>query len=334
MSSNVDIPDVIMSEDESLYIDSISKGNVQSQSKEFKWKNEHENILIEWADKAMCYRWLHARSHQKYSSINTWFTIPVIIMSTLTGTANFAQDKIDEKYRPYAQMAIGTVNIFAGILTTIQQFLKVAELNEAHRVSSISWDKFYRNIKIELAKSRQERTGVAHMLKLSKEEFDRLMETSPSINENIIAMFNNKFPKKSFKPEDSQSKHKQYDIIRPEICDSLVSTAEILLVEVESRGQSSVELSRIKQKHDIDKYEKQIVQFIKTFSTKKHRRPLVSEIIDNNNDKITSANIEKVLKMIHYEEIVDDISNVDDMENTVDRTDINNMSMNGSDNNV
>ena len=122
--------------------------------KEQDWKKEHETILIEWADKAMCYRWLHARSHQAYSKTNAWFTIPVIIMSTLTGTANFAQDRFPPDIRPLAQMGIGAVNLFAGILTTIAQFLKIGELNEAHRVSSISWDKFYRNIKVELAKSR------------------------------------------------------------------------------------------------------------------------------------------------------------------------------------
>lgn len=328
MSLKTDIMDDVS---EVSYIPSISKA--QPPSRDFKWKSEHETILIEWADKGMCYRWLHARSHQKYASVNTWFTIPVIIMSTLTGTANFAQDKIDEKYRPYAQMGIGAVNIFAGILTTIQQFLKIAELNEAHRVSSISWDKFYRNIKIELAKSREERMGVVHMLKLSKEEFDRLMETSPTINENIIYLFNQKFPKKSFKPEDKESRH-NHDIIRPEICDSLVSTAEILLVEDEARGPTSFELSKMKHKHDMDKYEKQIVEFIKSFSIRKHRRPLVSEIIDNNNDRITADNIGKVLHALHYQEIPEDISNVDDMENTVDKTDINNMSMKGSDNNV
>ena len=87
-------------------------------------------------------------------------------------------------------------------------------------------------------------------------------------------------------------------------------------------------------KHDMDKYEKQIVEFIKSSSIRKHRRPLVSEIIDNNNDRITADNIGKVLHALHYQEIPEDISNVDDMENTVDKTDINNMSMKGSDNNV
>jgi len=27
-----------------------------------EWTPEHECILIEWADKAMCYRWLHSKA--------------------------------------------------------------------------------------------------------------------------------------------------------------------------------------------------------------------------------------------------------------------------------
>ena len=110
-------------------------------------------------------------------------------MSTLTGTANFAQERVPEQYVPYYTIVVGTTNIIAGIITTIQQFLKINELNESHRVASISWDKFYRNIKLELAKSRNERMHAYQMLKISKEEFDRLMETSPSINPKIIEKF-------------------------------------------------------------------------------------------------------------------------------------------------
>ena len=88
-----------------------------------QWTPEHEKILIEWADKALCYKWLHEKSHMVYSSRNTWFTIPVIIMSTLTGTANFAQDRIPAEYVNAYTIGVGAVNILAGILTTIQQFL-------------------------------------------------------------------------------------------------------------------------------------------------------------------------------------------------------------------
>ena len=112
-------------------------GKDEQSVKPVKWTKDHEKILIDWADKAMCYRWLHSKSNYKLSKINTYFTIPVIVMSTITGTANFAADRVPEDYRGYYSMIIGGVNIFAGIITTIQQFLKIGELNEAHRVSSI-----------------------------------------------------------------------------------------------------------------------------------------------------------------------------------------------------
>ena len=86
-------------------------------------------------------------------------------------------------------MVVGGINILGGIISTIQQFLKITQLNEAHRVASISWDKFYRNVKIELTKHPNERIHVTHMLKISKEEFDRLMETSPVIPDKIIVAF-------------------------------------------------------------------------------------------------------------------------------------------------
>ena len=124
------------------------------------WTDDHENILVEWADKALCYKWLHSKSHINYSRANAWYTIPVIILSTLTGTANFAQERFGDDIKPYIAMIVGALNIFAGILTTISQYLKIGELNEAHRVSSISWDKFYRNIKVELAKAPPERIEV------------------------------------------------------------------------------------------------------------------------------------------------------------------------------
>ena len=94
-----------------------------------EWSAEHESILIEWADKAMCYRWLHARSNAKFSYLTKMFTVPVIIISTLTGTANFAQDRVPKEYLNYFVMSIGGLNILAGIISTIQQFLKINELN-------------------------------------------------------------------------------------------------------------------------------------------------------------------------------------------------------------
>jgi hypothetical protein len=171
----------------------------QLKRKKIKWTDKHVDILVDWADKAMCYRWLHSRNTDRYRVLNTWFTIPVIIMSTLTGTANFAQEQVPIELRSYYSMVVGSVNLLAGIITTIQNFLKISQLNESHRVASIAWDKFYRKIKLELAKSPDERSEVELFLKNSSEEFDRLIETSPDIDRVILKTFKDTFEgKKSF----------------------------------------------------------------------------------------------------------------------------------------
>ena len=102
------------------------------------WKEEEEMILKEWADKAQCYEILHSKSHEVYNRKNTLFVIPVIIISTLTGTANFAQDRVPEKYQNIFVMVVGSFNILAAIITTISQYLKIAELNESYRVGTLS----------------------------------------------------------------------------------------------------------------------------------------------------------------------------------------------------
>jgi hypothetical protein len=193
-----------------------------SYKKKITWSRENELIMVEWCDVAQCYKWLNSRSHANYSNLHAWFTIPAIIFSTISGTASFAQDSLPETARAFAPAIIGSINIFIGILTTIQQYLKISELNEAHRVSAISWDKLSRNIRIELAKLPAERSDAGIFLKHSRSEFDRLMETSPDINEKIILEFKNKFSGK-----DGTEKRRHYDLLKkPDICDTIISANE------------------------------------------------------------------------------------------------------------
>ena len=267
----------------------------QLGSKDVEWTPEHEGILIEWADKAMCYRWLHSKANSMYSSLNAWYTIPVIVISTLTGTANFAQERVPLEYQSYFVMIVGAFNITAGIITTIQQFLKITQLNEAHRVSGIAWDKFYRNIKIELAKHPSERISVTQMIKMSKEEFDRLMETSPNVPEKIIEQF-----KTNFKTNDIFDK-----IVKPEICDILIPTNDYRnpWFNDENRAKQvgeNIKLQLEKQnklKKNNEYNQKIISEFINVFTNLNNRDPMESEIIDNLKDRIDA----EIIKTFLYE---------------------------------
>lgn len=269
------------------------------------WTPDHERILIEWADKAMCYRWLHSKAHQEFAKANAWFTIPVIIMSTTTGTANFAQERLPQDMRGYFSMGVGAVNIFAGILTTIAQFLKISELNEAHRVASIAWDKFYRNTKVELAKSPAERIPVMQMLKHSKEEFDRLMETSPSISDEIISKFNDTFSDglskaKGIVEGELSKRQKAYmALVKPEICDTIESTANIVYKPKSNLGANKTTLTAMalaKKAVEVKKKQDKIEGIINQFQRQRSRMPSNQEIVDELDGQIALEFVELYVK--------------------------------------
>lgn len=291
-----------------------------------KWNKEYEKILSGWADKAWCYGWLHGKSHNKYSFLMKLFTIPIIIISTITGTANYAQNRVPVDYANMYVILIGTLNILVGIIGTVQQFLKINELNESHRVSYISWNKFNRSLRLELAKPPSERTQVGQLLKSAREEYDRLLETSPNIEVKVIDKF-----KKTF-----QNKANYKLITKPDICDELPVTEVYKppklkdIVRKHVIGNKDLEIKVLKDNKEEKKKKftrqktKEVGDIISKFENQHDRKPLVSEM----NDLLPLSDKEKLSLGIKDEDDLRDYFNkflkdkaVDALDTTIDLDD-------------
>ena len=175
------------------------------------WHTQHEKVLRAWGESAACYRYMHSKAHIALKCLSLRMTLPIIILSTLTGTANFAQDTLPPNVKIYAPSVIGAMNLFAAILTTILQFLKVNELMESHRVSSIHYGKLARHIRLQLSLPKIDRSSDGtSMVNSSKSEYDRLIEQSPSIPMHIVRAFESVYP-------DTPNGDKKIVFSRPEI---------------------------------------------------------------------------------------------------------------------
>ena len=247
------------------------------------WRDHHEKLFVEWGDKALCYKWLHTKSYNIYMHKYRWYVIPVIIMSTLTGTANFAQDRVPIEYRPYAQMVIGGINLFAGIITTILQFLKINELVESYKSSYLAWDRFYRNIKVEMGKDRKDRVPVMQFLRKCQDQYNDLMETSPNIDDHVVELFMKTFT--SAKSDVIATKKAEIyrnfsNIQKPDICNELVPTVRFLApVTTTPITQRKSDTSIISENKLL--LSNEINTFIDKFETKKGRIPTKDEVFDN-----------------------------------------------------
>ena len=166
------------------------------------WNDSEVKLLKKWAELSASYRVLHDRAHRIYKFRNYCFTIPVIIFSTILGTASFSQSTFPKEYQPYIPMGIGSLNIISGIITTIAQFTRVGELSEANRVASIAYGKFSRNIATELSLPPEFRTysGI-DFVQICRSEFDRLLEQSPIIPLDILERFMNELEEGIERPD-------------------------------------------------------------------------------------------------------------------------------------
>lgn len=221
-----------------------------SKKPKLVWSDTTEKLLASWCDVARCYNWLHENSYRKFNSLNYRFTIPVIVFSTLAGTASIGiNGYVPENYVNIAQLCVGAVNIFTGILTTLQNFFRYAQNSQSHLNAAVGWSKLYRNVKTELALERSKRKSANDFIKITRAEYDRLMEQSPVVPSDIIQ----KFKKSIFYDEK---------LILPDIVNNITHT------DIYSETINDETYRSTKEKESIHKFLKKSINFHKMIDKK------------------------------------------------------------------
>lgn len=162
---------------------------VPGSTKNIEWNDQLESIVSREGEKAECLNWLHNECEMKYSRLNTCMALPVIVLSTISGTFSVASQSLFGESKE-ASATIGFVTIGVGILSTIQNFFGWAKRQEAHRMAASHYSKLHRYLTIELSLPRDTRTPAKHLIKFVREQTDRLSEVSPLVPKDIINKFN------------------------------------------------------------------------------------------------------------------------------------------------
>lgn len=124
--------------------------------------------------------------------MNTYISLPVILLSTLAGAGSIGSNTLFGGSET-ANVVIGGISLTVATLNTVSSYFSWARRSESHRIAATTYAKVYRFILIELAMPRSERIQAKDMLKIVREQCDRLQETSPQIPDNIIEDFKRTF---------------------------------------------------------------------------------------------------------------------------------------------
>lgn len=162
------------------------------EDKEINWSSQLEDIVAQEGEKCRGLAWIHQHAETNNSSKNNYIQIPVIVLSTLCGTASVGSSSLFAG-SSYAPTIIGLVSIGVGVLNTLGNFFNYAKKSEAHRIAYLHYSKLFTQINVELALPRAERTSPQLVLKNLRDTMERLAETTPSVPPEIIIEFNKKF---------------------------------------------------------------------------------------------------------------------------------------------
>lgn len=173
--------------------ESASAAPTQAGGKqEIHWNAQLERILASEGERALCFMWMHNRSEKRYSKFTSYIALPVIVLSTLNGFVSAAGGSIADDPRSLS-VAVGVVSMGVGVLNTLTSYFSWAKRAEAHRMVALQYSKVHRSIMLELALPREERIRANDMLKMVRDQLDRLHETSPQVPDAIIADFRKHF---------------------------------------------------------------------------------------------------------------------------------------------
>jgi len=154
------------------------------------WTPEQEQLLVTWAEKASGYAWLHNKSISYYKNRNLYITIPASLFAYIAGATSFLSGDTDDTWK---MGFIGICGIIAGVLTNFQEIFTFKQLSEQHRISSLRFLSFFRDISCELSLHPKHRTDPIEYITLKRMEFDKMLEQTPTTPQTIIKQFNAKF---------------------------------------------------------------------------------------------------------------------------------------------
>ena len=159
-----------------------------------KWTPEQQRLLINWAEKATGYAWLHNRSVNHFKNRNLYIAIPASFVGYIAGATSFISSG-DGGGNMAISTVIGVCGILAGLLTNFQEIFTFKELGEQHRISALRFLSFFRDISCELSIHPDHRTDPIEYITMKRMELDKLLEQSPMPPQSIIDEFNKKFKK-------------------------------------------------------------------------------------------------------------------------------------------
>jgi len=144
-------------------------------------------LLARWFEICKNYSHLHHLSFDYYRKVNYLMMMPIMIITTLTGSFNLVLSFYPTLI--YIQIVLGVLGLIAGMISSMYNFLEIPQLQEQHNLFSARFEKYGRTIEMELVLYKNKSktyASLAEFIKIIKSEIDHLVDNGPFIPTHIL----------------------------------------------------------------------------------------------------------------------------------------------------
>jgi hypothetical protein len=199
------------------------------------WTPYLEKYFADTGERSICLSVLHQQSEAVYSRRRNFISLPAIVLSGVIGFGSVGSSSMFAGQTELASIVLGIMSLFVSMLQAVESFFQWSKRAENHRLSGISYAKLHRFIAVEMRLPQRERIRASDFLKMVKDTYDRLQETSPAFPPQVISDFKKKFNiaeyKRISKPPEANGLE-EIIIYRP-------PEADKLLIRIPSNSLSS-----------------------------------------------------------------------------------------------
>jgi hypothetical protein len=141
------------------------------------WTPKVEKLLQDWHRRVYAAQTAYYEEAERFRRRNYQLGIPVVIISSLVGTAVFADVK--------SRWLVGSVSILAAVLASLQTFLKFGENATLHGAAADWFAAIRRDIEQTLALPPNMRGKPKPCLDNVRQEMNRAGQKSPELRESL-----------------------------------------------------------------------------------------------------------------------------------------------------
>jgi len=145
-----------------------------------EWDQSHEQLCSAIAEESQVNSYLHRKAFEHFAHKSMLFQFPIIILSVLSGSANFISSSFPD-IQKHIVLGVGGLSIGISIISSIAQFLKLSESAESNRISYMAWEKLCSRLTIQLRMKRVDRSDPVEFITGVETDYLRLLEMSPDL---------------------------------------------------------------------------------------------------------------------------------------------------------